>query len=404
MPNKAYLLFVLFFFPFIDLNITPEEYGSISVFDFISWFTLLYSVKNFFTFPNKLNRAHYIFTVLAVLLFLGSIKSEFVQNSLFNFFKFFSIFIYSKIFIDECREGGDFIRNAIKYLKLGVILSLLFLLIQLIVGVSFTFYPEVNPNVFLDTGVIRNPSFFQDPQKYAQYLSMLSFLFLLNKEGKKRPENTDVFFFIMIVLATLITGSRLAFAGLCCGLLVVIFSMKNNIRFAAVFLCVAGFFVITSFSEYFSFFNREDNYNSSIDTRNQIWKEGLAIFKDNPAFGIGIGNHHDYVVKHTINGYYIIDNEIVYYGTESGYLQLLIEFGLMGFIMVLLIIISPVITAVRSYKRDSLNIVILIAAVLSWIIAFSTVNSLSDKRILVVLASLLCFLSISKSQAKEIHV
>jgi len=50
---------------------------------------------------------------------------------------------------------------------------------QMIVGLRFTFYPDLNPNVTTDDG-IRYPGFFMDSQMNSQFLGMLSFLFLIN--------------------------------------------------------------------------------------------------------------------------------------------------------------------------------------------------------------------------------
>ena len=134
-------------------------------------------------------------------------------------------------------------------------------------------------------------------------------------------------------------------------------------------------------------------------------KTNLLIFSSNPLLGIGIGNHSNYIVTHSLGGYYIIDNEIVYYGTESGYLQILIECGLLSFILIILLIIIPVINAFVTYIRaKNFNIICLIAPVISWMIAFTTVNSLSDKRILVLLITILSLLIISKNSPKAIHV
>jgi hypothetical protein len=386
----------------MDLNVTSEQYGSISVFDFISWFILLLTIRSFFYWKTKKNVYYFLLVVISILLFIGTIKSNFIQNSIFNFFKFFSIFIYSKILIDECQKNPDFIKLLIKYLKLGVIISLLLLFIQIISGKTITFYPDINPNVYLDS-LIRYPSFFQDPQKYAQYLSMLAFLFLITKDKKQTPEILNILVFILILLAILITGSRSAFLGMCCGALIIIFSMNNKIRFIAVFCCLLGYFLIINFSEYFSFFNRTDDFKNSVETRERIWKEDEEIFLANPILGIGIGNYHNYIVKHSTGGYYMINNEVVYYGTESGYLQILIEFGLLGFIIFLLFIIIPITKAFQSNIHE-FNVIIMIASVISWMIAFTTVNSLSDKRILIVLGTLLCLLVISKTRPASIHV
>ena len=142
-------------------------------------------------------------SLLTSLILISSINSEFIVNSLFNFLKYLSIFIYAKILIDECLKDISFIKLVIKCLKLGCILSLVFLLIQLVIGLEFTFYPDLNPNTYLglSTEAPRFPSYFQDPQKYAQYLSMISFLFLMNKETKSTPGIINIVFFVLVVLA-----------------------------------------------------------------------------------------------------------------------------------------------------------------------------------------------------------
>lgn len=398
-------MFLLFIFPFIDLNLTPEEFGSISVFDFISYFVLLFTLEDFFYFSNKKNVYIFLFSALTGLLFIGSIKSEFIANSLFNFLKYLSIFIYSKMLIDECLKDSSFIKLVIQSLKLSCIFSLVFLLIQLIIGTKFTFYPDLNPNVYIVSDVFRYPSYFQDPQKYAVYLSMLGFLFLINRENKTAPGKFNVVLFILVVLAILLTGGRAAFLGMCMGLVIILLSKKSKIWIIAIFCCLLGYFIIINFSSYFSILNRSDDVNTSYGVRYEIWNEGLQIFLANPLLGIGIGNHHNYIVSHSFSGYYLIDDNIVYYGTESGYLQILIEFGLFGFIFVFSLILIPVINAIKSYKHSqNSNIIFLIASVISWMIAFTTLNSLQDKRILVVLVTLLCLLIVSKNSSKSIHV
>lgn len=400
-------MFLLFIFPFIDLNLTPEEFGSISVFDFISYFVLFFTLEDFFHFSKRKNIYFFLFLVLTSLLFIGCITSEFIANSLFNFLKYLSIFIYSKMLIDECFKDLSFIKLVIKTLKLSCVFSLVFLLIQLIIGTNFTFYPDLNPNTYLglDNDVLRYPSYFQDPQKYGQYLSMLGFLFLINGENKPTPGILNVVLFILVVLAILLTGGRAAFLGLCVGLVIIVLSQKSKIWIIAVFCCLLGYFIILNFSSNFSILNRSDDVNTSYGVRYEIWNEGLQIFSANPLLGIGIGNHHNYIVNNSFSGYYIIDDNIVYYGTESGYLQILIEFGLFGFIFVFSLILIPVINAIKSYKHSqNSNIIFLIASVISWMVAFTTVNSLGDKRILLVLVTLLCLLIVSKNSPKAIHV
>lgn len=402
--NRSYLRFILLFLPFMDLNLTPEQFGSISVFDFISWFTFFFTIRRFTNLPKKKDIYYSLFTALLILLFLGSITSQFIENSIFNLLKIISIFIYSKILIKECSNNPEFKKSIFKYLKLGALFSLIFLLIQLIPGKLITFYPDINPNIYADNNAIRYPSYFQDPQTYAQYLAMLSFLFLMNKERPQINKVLNVIAFVLMALAILVTGSRLAFFGMCGGLLIITFSTNGKYKFPIILGCLLAYFSLLNFSDYFSFFKRSDDYKSSLDTRNQIWKDDLNIFYSNPLLGIGIGNHHNYIVKHTDGGYYTINNEIVYFGTENGYLQILLEYGTLGFILSLLLIITPIVNAIHSYRRSKeFSYIILIASILSWVIAYITVNSLNDKRVLVVLATLLSLLIISKNKPALTH-
>ena len=406
-PRKSYLLFLLIFFPFIDLNITSDKFGSISVFHFISYFVFLFALEDFFYSSRGRNVYHVLFSVLTGLLFIGSIISEFIGNSLIEFFKYLSIFIYAKLLIDECLNDSDFIKLVIKSLKFSCILSFVFLLIQIFVGTRFSFYPDLNPNTYmgLEDNVFRYPSYFQDPQKYGQYLSMLGFLFLMNRENKTTPGTLNVVLFILVVLAILLTGGRAALLGLFAGVLIIILNKKSKVWIIAISFCLIGYFIISNFSSYFSLFNRAEDFNTSFLDRYEIWNEGLQIFFTKPLLGIGIGNHHDYIVNHSFSGYYLIDNEIVYYGAESGYLQILIEFGILGFIFVFSLILMPVINAIRSYKHShNINIILLIASVISWMIAYITTNSLSDMRILVLVITLLSLLIVAKDSPKAIYV
>jgi len=403
-PGKSYLTFTLICLPFIDLNLTSEQYGAFSVFDVISYTILLTVIKYFFNFEKRQNVHYFFISALTLVLLIGSITSEFIVNSIFDLLQLFSIFIYARILISECLQDSGFFDSVIKCLKISAIFSLLFLVIQLFVGTTFTFYPDLNPNVSIVSDTIRYPSYFQDPQKFGQYLSMLCFVFLIKSQFKKSVGILNIFFFSIMILAVLLTGARAAFLGCCVGLSIIIFSKKKSNLAPFAFISVLLYLLVTSFSEYFSFFNRSDDFDSSVEIRNQIWNEGFQIFFEHPFLGIGIGNHHNYILEHSLDGYYLINNEIIFYGTESGYLQLLIEYGIFGFIIALLIILTPVILATLSFRKykDS-NTIVLLASTVSWLVAFVTVNSLSDKRIFVILTTLLSLLIVFKNKHRATH-
>jgi O-antigen ligase len=388
----------------MDLRLTSLSYGSISVFDFISVFIFIVRIKSFLYYSKSV----YFFLIifLSFFLFVGCIKSEFIVNSLFNFLKFFSILIYSRLLINECLNDKSFLNIVLKYLKLGCIFSLIFLLIQLFLGLKFTFYPyDLSSQLIIGTNLLRYPSYFQDPQKYGQYLSMLAFLFLLQKESKYSSRILNYCFFIIIILAIFLSGTRSAFWGFFVGSIILFFSIRSKIKYIVPMICLMGYFIITNFSEFFSIFNRTDDFNSSILTRYQFWKEGFDIFFAHPIFGVGIGNHQDFVMNHFYSDFFLENNDKVsYFGTESGYLQTLIEFGIFGFIFTLIIIFTPIINAIRCYNRNhNINLIILLASITSWMIAWSTVNSLLDKRILIIVGTLLCLLIVSNIHYKSLN-
>src|SRR4051794_20099223 len=96
---RVYLLFVLYFLPFLDLSVTPEKYGSITVFDTITFFNLVLFFKEYLS-SSRVSRLYLIlFYLLVPLLFVGCVNSEFVPNSFMNLLKFLSILVYGKFLI-----------------------------------------------------------------------------------------------------------------------------------------------------------------------------------------------------------------------------------------------------------------------------------------------------------------
>jgi O-antigen ligase len=165
---------------------------------------------------------------------------------------------------------------------------------------------------------------------------------------------------------------------------------------------LVGYLILHFLSDYISLFNRQESVNEAFQVRYNIWREAYDVFVEGPVLGIGTGNYRNHVALHSQDGYYLIDNEVVFYGTESGYLKILAEAGLIGLIAALLFVLKPVINAIQSFKKNlnAQNLQFLIAAVLTWVTAFGSLYTLSDKRIVILLASLLCLLIIfSKTEA-----
>lgn len=404
--KRTYVLGVLYLLPFVDLVITPVSMGAYSVFDFITYLTLLFVAHQITFSTRQISLYAFLFIALLVALLFGCLYSEHVNESVINLTKFMSIFIFTKILIDECLKKDDFFDTVIKVLRLGCLASIAFLIIQLVVGLEFSFATELNPNTEIQTGT-RYPSFFQDPQKYAQFLAMLSFLFLINlRKGQERPAINYVFF-VAAILSIFLTGGRAALLGLSVGFMVIFLFGEIKYKVIGVVGSAAAYLALLLFPEYLIVFNREENVNESYDFRYRIWQEAYKIYENHPMLGIGIGNYQNYVMKYSQDQYWVLSDGVVSYfdHPENGYLKILTEFGILGFTITALFILVPIIRAVIAYfKRESdFTVFFLIAAIVSWLVSFISVYSLSDKRILIVVATLVCLLITYRSSKTELY-
>ena len=122
--------------------------------------------------------------------------STFTNDTSVALFQYICVFGFAKILVSECFENIVFYNSVINALKVTVFFSLIFLVCQFIFGVNFSLEKSLNSNV-LSLDVIRYPSFFQDPQKYAQFISATSFLFLIKDKQTSRLPIINIFFVIL---------------------------------------------------------------------------------------------------------------------------------------------------------------------------------------------------------------
>lgn len=404
-PRRIYLLYMLYALPLIDFKITPWQWGSLSLFDGFSYVLLFWRYKDFLSIfkPNKFYFGG--FCTLIFLLLLGSLTSSFITNSLLSILSVFPVFIYARLLIVECMHDKQFINKMVSGLQFACLASIAFLIVQMIVGLDFRLYSELNQNV-LDSNGIRYPSFFHDSQKYAQFLAMLSFLFLINPKNFQRPQMKNILMFLLVVVAMFLTGGRSAFLGLSAGMLFLLLFAGVQYKKYIIVGCLAGGIVIAFFSQSLILFNRNDDFNNSFDFRATIWKEAYGIFQSHPFLGIGIGNYKDYVSRYSQDQYLILENDIVFLDQpENGYLKILTEFGGPAFLVVFILIIGSMVGGLRAYikKQTDGRVLLFIAPVISWLVSFISLYSITDRRNLIVLVSLTTFLIYLSNRSKIVN-
>jgi O-antigen ligase len=204
------------------------------------------------------------------------------------------------------------------------------------------------------------------------------------------------------MIALLFTGGRAGLGGWLIGLLIVIVLGNAQYRMAIISVAILVSIFIYNFSDTIPIFNRAD-LADSYEFRYAIWQDAFAIFLDHPFFGIGMGNYANYVSIHNPDQYWISDNDVTFFDhPESGYLKLLTEFGLIGFLAVMFFIIKPIYTGVVLYfKTKDLSLLILVSALFTWLIGFYTVYSFGDIRIKILIISIVCMLIASSKNTLQ---
>lgn len=407
--NKTYLKFIFIAYPFMGIDLFPG-FISTTLFVFITLIFLVFFYKR----NPPIYPVSFSYTNLFLLLLFSTgigffLSPDLSKDSVTDSVQLLTVFFFAKVLIEELKQDLGFRDSILKCMKVTLIFSIIFLFFQFIFGPSFSFAKSQNINVAGGIA-IRYPSFFQDPQKYAQYLSASSLLMLL-LPGKARDNTSQLGLFLcgLSMIALLFTGGRAALGGWLLALMIIVVLGNAQYRAAIISVTMLVSLFVYNFSDAIPIFKRDD-LADAYAFRYAIWQDAFAIFQDHPFFGIGLGNYANYVSVHNPDQYWMSDNEITLYDhPESGYLKLLTEFGLIGFLVSMLFVIKPMYAGLQQYfKTKDLSLVILVSALFTWMIGFYTVYSLGDIRIKLLIVGILCMLiatpseNFDKSKTKEI--
>ena len=389
--NRVYIKYILLAYPLLAIDLLPSIISA-NIFCFTTIIFLIFFYKqNSLERSNKKSLYYFLFILLSVIVVGGLINAEnLTLTSIAYLIEYLSIFIFSCVLVGECEADRKFVYQLVNCLKITLFVSLLFMIGQVFIGPSFTIAKSPNINVL--SGIsIRYTSFFQDPQKYGQFLSACSFFFLIKTSDSRTRQFLNYCLLFFSILAIFMTGGRGALGGWLVAILFLILLGNAKYRLVLFFSIALLAIVAYNYSNSFAIFQRGADLTESYNFRYAIWQDAFHIFLDNPIWGIGIGNYANYVSVHNPDQYWIDDNVITFFDhPESGYLKLLTEYGAIGFLVILLIILIPLYKGITLYFKSQRSLqLILTASILTWLVGFYTVYSLGDIRILILIATII---------------
>jgi O-antigen ligase len=387
---KRYISILFVCFPFIDFAIPPGALG-IRMFDVLTFFILPSWLKSPYyeglRIPAKF--WNYFMAALA-LLALSSLLSLTPALSLLRLWQQANYVVLFLVFISFITgpEHFFFLKKLVIWTFAG---CLFFLAMQVMTGVQFNLYGRLNPNV-QDLFGLRYPGPFQDPQKFAQYLSMSLFLLL----GFTTERSHFLFWLAAGVVCIGLTGARASLFGLAFGLAFVHIkrAILSGRYLRSVIVLLAGCALFFA-AQQLIVFQRVKSTEEDLLFRYAIWEKAFGFFLEDPVLGIGPGAYQEFVEQRDPEQVWKVEDKLVYFDhPESGLLLWLVEYGIMVFGVILLALATVVNPFTGNHRGPGAAhlTVYLEAGLLCWVISFVTVYSLSDRRIgvmVVLLASLL---------------
>ena len=244
-------------------------------------------------------------------------------------------------------------------------------------------------------------------------LYLMSFLLFYKNEDNKKNKMIKIYLAIMSILVlfiVIVNRSKMVYISLLPTILYVMYKKRKRYVLAAILMCFTGYFALpVSISNRIQYIVKYKNDPSS-NLRVIFWKTGAEAFKQKPLYGwraeerkkfnldyykkTGVS---DYVYKYFLTGNKLRTQH--YVASHNSYLQYLLDFGILGFVFFILIIINLLIKLfkINFYKYDRNTKITAFeigtkVSFIAWIIQGMTDDNLNDKHLVITLTVLIFFI------------
>ena len=244
-------------------------------------------------------------------------------------------------------------------------------------------------------------------------LYLMSFLLFYKNEDNKKNKMIKIYLAIMSILVlfiVIVNRSKMVYISLLPTVLYIMYKKRKRYVLAAILMCFTGYFALpVSISNRIQYIVKYKNDPSS-NLRVIFWKTGAEAFKQKPLYGwraeerkkfnldyykkTGVS---DYVYKYFLTGNKLRTQH--YVASHNSYLQYLLDFGILGFVFFILIIINLIIKLfkINFYKYDRNTKITAFeigtkVSFIAWIIQGMTDDNLNDKHLVITLTVLIFFI------------
>ncbi len=403
--QKDPLLFLLtvslYLMPFVGINVPPRSLG-ISSLNIISILVGLLILHRNSSARHKIDLVPYKILVIPLVAIIPSVLlSEVFYISLIEYFRilgYYALFIGFVHYVQN--EGWE------RKFLYGIAIALLIVSISII----FEKLTGIDPSLTRHTRAItrfggvlisRSSGLFQDPQKAAQFIAVVS-VFLLVLVLRRVPQDKKLK--RLIYIALLVTVPALLFtvtrASIYSWAAVVVFSVLWLNKYNAagkIVLWSAGLFMlllsaVIGTGAYKDMLPsdlraRIEKSEQHFEGRTDIWKETWYIFNDRPITGIGPGAYQSYLIRtnHAMRTLAQSGHAAsVPNMPENGYLKILYETGVVGFMGLVVFVVSLLLGWFRELLRSKGSVKTMVYAVgmsgMVFLASFSTIFTLADAR------------------------
>lgn len=375
--------FIIFSFK-VGFSLKPIMLVTIPI---VILYSFRYKYSNFMFIYEK------VFIIFVYYIIVRGLLSKYNMKSLtFIIGLIFMLILYIIVRNIASKLSYDNINSLI------IITGFIFIIVSMFL--YFIKYPDA---VRLDRGIYRLQGLLPDPNFFALYATPIYGLSLYNffKKEKLTQKGINLVVYTISMVSILLSCSRGGLIGVLILTILIIFkysklSIKNSIY---IIMCLCIVYIILSFLDFSTIIYNSTglSFNDIIDTRGNdttgsgrinIWINGLRIFKMYCVFGIGVFNFSDY------NSYYFSD----YHYMHNTFLELLVENGMVGFIIFIIFLI------IFFFKKSSNNKNILIKFIIFSILIQLVFLSGFATEILYVMFGLYGGLEISEKKIRYLKI